>query len=179
MNLVKGDEVEVKEKDDNGWWMIAKDGKEGWAPSNYLKLIEQPVAPPPPPPPPAHRPVPAKPPAAAVGGGAAALAAALNGRNGGSSGVSPSSTPGSSRPSSAIGGRGPPPAIKAKPVIPPKPGAKPAGFGGKPPVPAAHKVAAPVAGGPGKVARPAAAGGQLDLAAALARRAQRIQDDSD
>lgn len=179
MNLVKGDEVEVKEKDDNGWWMIAKDGKEGWAPSNYLKLIEQPVAPPPPPPPPAHRPVPAKPPAAAVGGGAAALAAALNGRNGGSSGVSPSSTPGSSRPTSAIGGRGPPPAIKAKPVIPPKPGAKPAGFGGKPPVPAAHKVAAPAAGGPGKVARPAAAGGQLDLAAALARRAQRIQDDSD
>jgi len=49
MNLVKGEEVEVKEKDDNGkpvcprlavcltvagWWMVVKDGSEGWAPSN-------------------------------------------------------------------------------------------------------------------------------------------------
>jgi myosin-1 len=48
MNLVKGEEVEVKQKDDNGasraqlyviadvpgWWMVVKNGKEGWAPSN-------------------------------------------------------------------------------------------------------------------------------------------------
>lgn len=34
MNLVKGEEVEVKEKDDNGWWMVVKGGQEGWAPSN-------------------------------------------------------------------------------------------------------------------------------------------------
>lgn len=56
MNLVKGEEVEVKQKDDNGafgnprgfaplvllneqelmsgWWMVVKNGQEGWAPSN-------------------------------------------------------------------------------------------------------------------------------------------------
>jgi myosin-1 len=34
MNLVKGEEVEVKEKDDNGWWLVVKSGTEGWAPSN-------------------------------------------------------------------------------------------------------------------------------------------------
>jgi myosin-1 len=45
MNLVKGEEVEVKQKDDNGgsaerasltvgWWMVFKNGQEGWAPSN-------------------------------------------------------------------------------------------------------------------------------------------------
>ena len=46
MNLVKGEEVEVKEKDENGgcyifvnltsigWWMVLKNGTEGWAPSN-------------------------------------------------------------------------------------------------------------------------------------------------
>lgn len=34
IQLVKGEEVEVKEKDDNGWWMVVKNGEEGWAPSN-------------------------------------------------------------------------------------------------------------------------------------------------
>jgi myosin-1 len=34
MNLVKGELVELKEKDDNGWWKVAKNGEEGWAPSN-------------------------------------------------------------------------------------------------------------------------------------------------
>lgn len=50
MDLVKGEQVEVKEKDDNGqsrvfagapryakpvgWWKIVKNGQEGWAPSN-------------------------------------------------------------------------------------------------------------------------------------------------
>jgi myosin-1 len=34
MNLVKGELVELKEKDDNGWWKVAKNGQEGWAPSN-------------------------------------------------------------------------------------------------------------------------------------------------
>lgn len=41
MNLVKGEEVEVKEKDSNGWWMVVKNGQEGWTPSNYLKKVEQ------------------------------------------------------------------------------------------------------------------------------------------
>jgi myosin-1 len=123
MSLVKGDEVEVKEKDDNGWWMVVKNGQEGWAPSNYLKLIEQPAAPPPPPPV-AKRSIPRRllrqshpqrP------GGIAGLAAALNGRTNGSGASTPGSSPGGSRPTSAIGGRGAPPALKAKPVIPPKP----------------------------------------------------------
>ena len=34
MNLAKGEQVEVKQKDDNGWWMVVKNGQEGWAPSN-------------------------------------------------------------------------------------------------------------------------------------------------
>jgi myosin-1 len=55
MNLVKGETVEVKEKDPNGkqcgssrvdsliiadyagssgWWLVVKNGGEGWAPSN-------------------------------------------------------------------------------------------------------------------------------------------------
>ncbi|WOO80631.1 Myosin-1 [Vanrija pseudolonga] len=177
MSLVKGDEVEVKEKDDNGWWMVVKNGQEGWAPSNYLKLIEQPAAPPPPPPV-AKRSIPA-PPAApvapAAAGGIAGLAAALNGRTNGSGASTPGSSPGGSRPTSAIGGRGAPPALKAKPVIPPKPGAKPA-VGGKPPVPAVNRApAAAASSGPGQVNRPAAAGGQLDLAAALRKRAAQQQ----
>lgn len=184
MDLVKGDEVEVKEKDDNGWWMIVKGGKEGWAPSNYLKLIEQPAAPPPvarrapaaPSPPTVHTPTATNAPGSVA---AAAIMAALNGRANanGSNGTSPASTPAGSRPNSAIGGRGPPPATKPKPVVPPKPG-KPAGLaggaaGGRPPIPSASKPPAHSdSGGPGKVNRPAMAGGQLDLAAALAKRAQ-------
>lgn len=34
MNLTKGESVEVKEKDANGWWLVVKNGSEGWAPSN-------------------------------------------------------------------------------------------------------------------------------------------------
>jgi myosin-1 len=34
MNLTKGEMVEVKTKDDNGWWLVVKGGSEGWAPSN-------------------------------------------------------------------------------------------------------------------------------------------------
>lgn len=171
MDLTKGDEVEVKEKSDNGWWMVVKNGAEGWAPSNYLKLIEQPAAPPPPPPV-APRAVPAAP----VSNPAQALSAALSGRLSGQG--SGASSPASSRPSS----RGPPPAInKPKPVIPPKPGSKPKpaaptppGGGGKPAVPGAFKAPAQQSSGPGKVAQPQAAGGQMDLAAALMARAQRM-----
>ncbi|GMK57879.1 hypothetical protein CspeluHIS016_0407130 [Cutaneotrichosporon spelunceum] len=194
MNLVKGDQVEVKEKDDNGWWMVTKGGQEGWAPSNYLKLIEQPAAPPPPPPAPkrhapppapvaaaAHFATPATKQAARGSVAADALAAMLSGRaaaaNGGSpsnlsGGGSPTSSPGGSRPSSGMG-RGPPPATKPKPVIPPKPGAKPAGLsGGRPPVPGAFKPSAPSGGpAPGKINQPKSAGGQLDLGAAFLKRA--------
>jgi myosin-1 len=33
MNLTKDGQYEVKEKDDNGWWLVVKNGQEGWAPS--------------------------------------------------------------------------------------------------------------------------------------------------
>lgn len=36
LDLTKGELVEVKQKDDNGWWLCAREsgGEEGWAPSN-------------------------------------------------------------------------------------------------------------------------------------------------
>jgi myosin-1 len=59
MPLEKDDVVEVTQKDESGsgWWLVKKNGAEGWAPSNYLELI--PKAPPKPkvaPPPPVKRP---------------------------------------------------------------------------------------------------------------------------
>ncbi|KAI8050913.1 P-loop containing nucleoside triphosphate hydrolase protein [Syncephalis plumigaleata] len=60
LSLTKGLKVEIIEKNDNGWWLVKYDGKEGWAPSNYLKEIK--AAPPSrPPPPPTRRPMPAPP----------------------------------------------------------------------------------------------------------------------
>lgn len=191
MNLTKGDEVEVKEKDDNGWWMVVKNGAEGWAPSNYLKLIEQPAAPPAPPPAPRRQappaataaPVAQKPQSARGSVAADALAAMLSNRgsmNGGGSTAasgSPNSSPSSSRPSSGMGSRGPPPATKPKPMVPPKPGSKP-GVGGKPPVPGAYRSSPPSgADTPSSGGRqaPAAPGGQMDLAAALMKRAQQAR----
>lgn len=41
MALVKDELVEVSQKDDNGWWLVKKNGNEGWAPSNYLELVPQ------------------------------------------------------------------------------------------------------------------------------------------
>ena len=57
MSLKKDDLVEVIEKEDNGWWLVKKNGVEGWAPNNYLELVPPKpkahhAAPPPPPPPP-------------------------------------------------------------------------------------------------------------------------------
>lgn len=156
MNLTKGELVEVKTKDDNGWWLVVKSSQEGWAPSNYLKMVPKtaPRAAAPPPPPPA--------PAASGGGSmnaglAPALAQAIHARSGGSG----ASTPSGSRPSSVVG--------KPKPVIPSKPAA--------PKIPAK-----PSAGGGGAAVAPAAAPaargiGQLDLSAALAKRMQRPSAD--
>ena len=66
MTLMKDDVVELVEKTDNGWWLVKKNGVEGWAPNNYLVLVPpQPKttpAPPPPPPPPTQRKIPAPPP---------------------------------------------------------------------------------------------------------------------
>ncbi|KAI0756363.1 P-loop containing nucleoside triphosphate hydrolase protein [Daedaleopsis nitida] len=39
MSLKKDDIVELVEKDNNGWWLVKKDGVEAWAPNNYLDLV--------------------------------------------------------------------------------------------------------------------------------------------
>jgi len=38
-----GQKIEVLEKHDEGWWYVNINGKEGWAPSTYLKEIRKPV----------------------------------------------------------------------------------------------------------------------------------------
>lgn len=38
-----GQKIEVFEKHDEGWWYVNINGKEGWAPSTYLKEIRKPV----------------------------------------------------------------------------------------------------------------------------------------
>ncbi|KAF9186641.1 class II myosin [Haplosporangium sp. Z 767] len=65
VSFVKDDVMEILEKDENGWWLAKKDGKEGWVPSNYL--VEVPVPKPAPAPPslPAKR-QPPPPPSAAT-----------------------------------------------------------------------------------------------------------------
>ena len=51
MSLKKDDIVELVEKDNNGWWLVKKDGVEAWAPNNYLELVPpKPKAAAPPPP---------------------------------------------------------------------------------------------------------------------------------
>ncbi|KZT30781.1 hypothetical protein NEOLEDRAFT_1186966 [Neolentinus lepideus HHB14362 ss-1] len=39
ISLSKGDVVDVVEKEDNGWWLVKKNGQEGWTPSSYLELV--------------------------------------------------------------------------------------------------------------------------------------------
>ncbi|WVO18360.1 myosin-1 [Cryptococcus depauperatus] len=169
INLVKGEEVELKEKEDNGWWMVIKNGQEGWAPSNYLKIVEQ--APPPPPPPPAHRLPPSVPPSAPITNGSAVQS--WKTKNAATATLASSgSSPISSRPTSAAGRV--PPVIKTKPVIPAKPT-----LSGKPSVPTAPKFQPKIANKLGQVQQPGKAPGQMDLAAALAKRAARSHDEDD
>ncbi|KAF7724587.1 class II myosin [Apophysomyces ossiformis] len=172
----KDDVFEIVEKDDNGWWLAKKDGKEGWVPSNYL---EEYIAPKPaaaPPAPPARRPAPAVPAAPANNGSQASAAssrssinnpvvaipgmatAASNGvppwkaqleaRKAAAGGAASSPTP-IPRPTSAETNSLPVPAARRAPPAPaPKPAipAKPSAIG-KPVVPAR----------PGSVAAPTAA----------------------
>lgn len=65
VSFEKDDILEIVEKDENGWWLARKDGREGWVPSNYLEeyIAPKPAAAPPPPPP-ARRPAPPAPAAA-------------------------------------------------------------------------------------------------------------------
>ncbi|OAX40076.1 hypothetical protein K503DRAFT_28351 [Rhizopogon vinicolor AM-OR11-026] len=89
-------------------------------------------------------------------------------------------TPANSRPSSSLASKPPPPvAAKPKPVPPPV-ASKPNGgkLPAKPPIPTAPRPGAGAA--PPKistVSKPSAPTGQLDLAAAFAKRAQRVADD--
>ncbi|RDB29666.1 Myosin-1 [Hypsizygus marmoreus] len=193
MSLAKDDVVELVEKDDNGWWLVKKDGAEGWAPNNYLELVPpKPISAPAPPPPPARRaPIP-KPIVSSVSADASAKPVSVfpgmmpgNGsatpwKKPGASGAAPTTAGGGggvTRPASApLAPKPPGPPVATKPRPPPV-GAKP---GGKPPIPAAPRPGAGGAGGGagagGKVVKPATAVGHLDLSAALARRAQKIAD---
>ncbi|RPD82286.1 hypothetical protein L226DRAFT_21648 [Lentinus tigrinus ALCF2SS1-7] len=209
MSLKKDDIVELVEKDNNGWWLVKKDGVEAWAPNNYLELVPpkpKAAAPPPPPPPPpaAKRATPAPPaaPAAPKAGLKSVLAdpsakpvavfpgmASTNGsaapwkRTASAADSSHDSTPATSRPGSSAAPKPPPLAAKPKPAPPPPVASKPAmgvphKVGAKPPVPSAPRPGGaapkPKVGG---VHQPAAVGGQMDLAAVLARRAQRMTED--
>ncbi|KAG6817917.1 class II myosin [Tephrocybe sp. NHM501043] len=203
MSLAKDDVVELVEKDDNGWWLMKKNGVEGWAPNNYLELVVPPAAaaPPPPPPPPPRAPAPVVSPTSSTGAGRAVPVPApkptpvtanasakpvsvfpgMAPSNGSATPwkkptPSPGATLVSSRPGSALA----PPPVAAKPKPPPPVGAKPGA--GKPPIPSAPR---PGAGAAKPASAPAAvkpAGGlgsigQMDLSAALAKRAQRMADD--
>ncbi|KAJ3837340.1 P-loop containing nucleoside triphosphate hydrolase protein [Lentinula raphanica] len=202
MSLKKDDIVEVISKEgDNGWWLVKKDGVEGWAPINYLEHVAPSAPPAAPKPPPRAKPAPPAPTAAKTPASVKTPVQSLTANasakpvsvfpgmgpaNGSatpwkkSSSVNQSDdSPDSSRPSSATGHKPPPPiANKPKPAAPPV-GAKPAPkVPGKPPVPSAPRP--PVGGAPkvsGGAKPPAAPSGQMDLAAALARRAQKIAQD--
>ncbi|KAG0072126.1 class II myosin [Linnemannia elongata] len=64
VSFVKDDLMEIVQKDENGWWLAKKDGKEGWVPSNYLVEAPAPKSTPPPSLPAKRQPPP--PPAAAA-----------------------------------------------------------------------------------------------------------------
>ncbi|KAK7058460.1 class II myosin [Paramarasmius palmivorus] len=161
MTLQKDDLVEVIEKEgDGGWWLVKKDGVEGWAPSNYLELVPKaaPAAPPPPPRKVPPRPTPA---ASATASAPKPIVASSVTANPSAKPISvfpgmapsngsatpwkktPSSStaddsPASSRPSSVLGGNKPAPPIASKPKPPAPPvGAKPTPPGAKPAPPKA------------------------------------------
>ncbi|KAI6012422.1 P-loop containing nucleoside triphosphate hydrolase protein [Pisolithus orientalis] len=204
ISLKKDDVVELVEKDENGWWLVRKDGQEGWAPNNYLELVpRKPKSTPIAPPPPARRPPPLVPPAAnassaskntpspkpEIANVSAKPVAVFPGIVPSNSSATPWKKPTAnnttnanstgSRPGSASAGKPPPPvATKPKPT-PPQVATKPAPKQpGKPPIPAPPRP--PVGNGSAPkaaVSRPTAPAGQLDLAAALAKRAQRMTGD--
>ena len=109
MALVKDELVELVQKDANGWFLVRKNGVEGWAPNNYLQEVAPPPKPRAPPPRPA---APPKPAAAAVGGLRLAngASAASSGRASPALAPKPSipSKPGAGANGSASAARGPP-----------------------------------------------------------------------
>ncbi|PPQ69790.1 hypothetical protein CVT26_014178 [Gymnopilus dilepis] len=187
MSLKKDEIVELVEKDDNGWWLVKKNGVEGWAPNNYLELVPpESAAPAAPPPPPRKAPAPVKSapqssitadahakPVSVFPGMAPANGSAAPWKKTASSATNHSDdSPASSRPSSSLASKPPPPvANKPKPPVvgsKPAPAAPPKVGGGKPPIPAAPRPKAAGNGNVrGSVAKPPTAPGQVDLAAAI------------
>ena len=188
ISLQKDDVVELLQKDDNGWWLVEKDGEEGWAPYNYLELVPPKVAPAAvPSPPPRTRPIPTPSvtPAAAVTTDASSKPVSVfpgmvsaNGSaapwkkslapttivSGSTENMNVSKKAGSKVPP-PVAAKPKPPPVGAKPVKPSIGGAKPGSV--KPPIPAAVKLPSVASNKPGAIARPAMVGGQLDLAAAV------------
>ncbi|KAJ7193312.1 myosin-1 [Mycena pura] len=133
MNLSKDDVVELIEQDDNGWWLVKKDGVQGWAPNNYLELVPPPAAAAPPPP--ARRPVPAKPaaikPAPVMADASAKPVSVFPGMPPANGSATPwkktptasSNSPASSRPGSSLAVK-PPPPVANKPAVAAKPAPK-------------------------------------------------------
>ncbi|KAI5997960.1 myosin class I heavy chain [Pisolithus albus] len=178
MSFKKDDVVELVEKDENGWWLVRKDGQEGWAPNNYLELVpRKPKSAPLAPPPPARRPPPSAPAAAnaTVHFQEHAITTACSSQRLSETG-SGLSWCGSFE--LCIAAKPPPIATKPK-QTPPQVAAKPTPKQpGKPPIPSAPRP--PVGNGSAPkaaVSRPTAPAGQMDLAAVLAKRAQRMADD--
>jgi len=164
MTLQKDDVVELVRKDDDGgagWWLVKKDGVEGWAPYNYLELVPAAKSTPPPPPP-AGRKIPAVPAATSKPTPVAVpkLVSAPTAKHGANGSISTPKPPvnATSKP------KPPPPGVGSKPA-PPK-------VGTKPPVPSAPRPVPAASMGPKKAGLPKAPGGQMDLAAVMARRAQ-------
>lgn len=212
MSLLTNDLVELVEKDDNGqsveqrcnevftpdatyflgWWLVKTNGREGWAPSNYLELVPpKPKAAPKPPPVAARRPPPTAPVAASVPAPkpkptpvvhATSVVADVNAkpiavfpgiaaRHGG---ATPWKKPAAPDTSSASAAPKPAPALAPKPGPKPpvavKPGIPKPAIAAKPPAPGPR----PTNGGaPTAPPRPPIAGGgrvgvgQMDLAAAV------------
>ncbi|KAJ7293040.1 P-loop containing nucleoside triphosphate hydrolase protein [Mycena rebaudengoi] len=180
MSLTKDDIVELIEQDDNGWWLVKKDGVQGWTPNNYLEPAPAPAAAAAPPPPPRAKPAPAK---AAVGRASPLTADASAKPVSVFPGMAPSN--GSAAPwkkttpsASPAPGAKPAPPIAAKPKPAPPVANKPKpGVGGKPPIPSAARPTPAGAGGRNGAAKPGGIGaGNADLAAMLAKRAQKIAE---
>lgn len=180
LSLKKDDVLELVKKEDNGWWLMKKDGVEGWAPEDYLELVPPKAEPAAPPPPPPRAAAPKAPPAPIVANASAKPVAVFPGMAGANGA---SSAPPWKKNNTGTDTAPAKPPVGSKPKPPPvvaKPGAAAAGSRppAKPPVPAAARPGgATPSTKPGGLSKPAAPVGQLDLAAALAKRAQRIADE--
>jgi myosin-1 len=182
MSLKKDDIVEVVEKDDNGWWLVKKDGAEGWAPNNYLEPVPPQAAAslPPPAPPRKTPPAPKIIPTSIVANASAKPISVFPGMKPANGTAAPwKQTPSrsddlqeNSRPSSVSTGKVPPPlSDKPKLPVPPVVGVKPSvtpKVGGKPPIPTAPRPTPAAPPRPGaSVGKHPTAPGQVDLAAAV------------